>query len=107
MTLYTVMHKVLLYFKVNLLPVADIRNPSLVNNFVEVTDTGVKSVNDIGVNDIGSGVKDTRVNDIGVNGLLCYDDVDTKTLEVLCRSLSPPQYLLAHRYNTHNLYKGL
>jgi len=53
----------------------------VINNFVEVTDSGV-------------------------NGLLCYDDVDTKTLEVLCRSSSTPQFLMAHRSNTHSLYRG-
>lgn len=37
---------------------------------------------------------------------MCYDDVDIKTLEVLCRSSSPPKYFLAHRYNTHTLYEG-
>lgn len=61
-------------------PVADSRNPGLINNFIELA--GTKP------------------------GLICYDDVDTKALEVLCRSHSPPQYLLAHRHNTHTLYTG-
>ena len=82
MTLYLIQILTIFYiFKVKFLPVTDTRNPLVVNNFIEVTDTGV-------------------------NGLLCYDDVDTKTLEVICRSSSPPQYLMAHRYNTHNLYEG-
>ena len=68
-------------FKVKILPVADRRNPVITNNFVEV-------------------------NNSGIDGLLCYDDVDTKTLEVLCRSSSTPQFLLAHRSKAHSLYKG-
>ena len=69
-------------FKVRYIPVADSRNPALVNNFVEVAGEGSEF------------------------GLMCYDDVDAKTLEVLCRSSSPSQFFLAHRYNTHTSYKG-
>jgi len=62
--------------------VADIRNPNLINNFVEVADAEMNY------------------------GLLCYDDVDTKMLEVICRSSSIPQFLLTHRRITNTLYKG-
>ena len=65
-----------------LLQYADPRNPALVNNFVEVADDNMKY------------------------GLLCYDDVDAKTLEVLCRSGSRPQYFHARRHMDNTAYIG-